>query len=120
MLHLLPLQPILPLDGTPLVQRAPSSSVWVAVEVTVAGVSQSHRESDPLTESSVCTPTEQVAIAATELLGRTGWLSSEPVPLAVSCLGLARSNCCLSGSLSSDPADFAPVLLAASVLELTP
>ena len=33
----------------------PSSSVWVAVEVNVVGVSQFHKKSDPLTDSSVCT-----------------------------------------------------------------
>ena len=38
----------------------PSSSVWMAVEVTVAGVSQSHRESDPLTEFSVGTDREAI------------------------------------------------------------
>ena len=42
----------------------PSSSVSVAVEVTIARVSQSHRESEPLTESSVCTATDREAIAA--------------------------------------------------------
>ena len=36
------------------------------------------------------------------------------VLLAVSFFGLARSDFCLSGCLSSEFADFAPVLLAAS------
>ena len=55
-LHLLQLQPT-----RHWCNERPSSSIWVAV--TVAGVSQSHRESDPQTGSSFCTPTEQVAMA---------------------------------------------------------
>ena len=76
----------------------PSSSVWVAVEVTVAKVSHTGR-----------------ACCTTEPLGRTEQLSFGPVLLAVSFFGLARSGCCLSGLLSSEPADFAAVLLAATV-----
>ena len=120
MLHRLQLQ------HCPLVERhwcseRPSLSVWVAVEVTVAGVSQSHSESDPQTGFSVCAPMEQVAMAATEPLGGTGRLFLEPVLLAVSFFGLAaRSIFCLSGRLSSEPADFAAVLLAASVFGMRP
>ena len=57
MLHLLQLQPILHMDGAPLVQRAP---VIQRLGGRVAG----HRGSDPLTESSVCTATDREATAA--------------------------------------------------------
>ena len=85
-------------------------SNWVAVEVTVAGVSWSHMESAPQAGSSVCTPTKQVAMAATKPLGGTERLSFEPVLLAVSFFGLARSNFCLSGRLSSEPAELTDAL----------
>ena len=77
----------------------PSSSVWVGVEVTVAGgkpVPQGERPVDGVFSLHPSPPTEQVAMAAAEPLGRTGRLSLEPVLLAVSCLGLAR--------MSSEPA----------------
>ena len=44
------LQPILPLDGTPFVQRAPIIERLGGCGMTVAGVSQSHRESAPQDE----------------------------------------------------------------------
>ena len=97
------------------------------MEVTVWGVSQSQRESDPQTESSVCTAAERVAMTAnwvphcctTEPLGRTGQLSVEPVLHGVSFFGATRCDCCLSGHLSAEPAVLAAVLLASSILEPT-
>ena len=53
-------------------------------------------------------------------LWRTGRLSLENLLPAVSFCGLARSNFCLSGRLPPEPADFAPVLPAASVFWAAP
>ena len=83
MLHLQQIQPILPLSGTPLVQRAP-------IIQRFGGCGSDCRGSKPVPQgerpasggSSVCTLTEQVAMAAmaaTEPLGGTGRLSLEPV-----------------------------------------
>ena len=65
---------------------AAGSFVWVAVEVTAVGVSQSHKEIPRLAGSPVWTGMERVAMAAnlvafccsTQPLGRTELLSSEP------------------------------------------
>ena len=88
-------------------------------------MSQSHREK-ALHEGFSVTATERVAMASnlvplcsTEPLGGTGRLSLEPVLLAVSFFGLARSNFCLSGRSSSEPADFAAVPHSASSFGMT-
>ena len=52
--------------------------------------------------------------SSTEPFGRTKRPSLENVLLAISFFGLARSDFCVSGRLSSELADFAAVLLAAS------
>ena len=72
----------------------------VAVEVTVARVSQSHWEKTP--QEGVFTTTERVAMAAnlvplccsTEPLGETGRLSLEPVLLVVANTTLVSITCC--------------------------
>ena len=94
MLHLLQLHPYCSWMERHWCSERPSFSVWVAVEETVASVSQSHRESAPQIGSSVCAATERVAMTAnlvplccsTEPLGRTGRLSSEPADLAAALL----------------------------------
>ena len=98
--------------------------VWVAAVVVVEVVNQSHRESSYSTEPAVCTATERSATAArlvpqccssTEHLGGTGRLSLEPVLLAVSFF----ANRCLSGRLTSEPADSDDVLCSASFIGMT-
>ena len=104
MLHLLQLQRILPLDGTPLVQRAPTIQRLGGCGSDCRGGKPVPQGERPVDGVFSLHPTEQVAIVATEPLGRTGRLSLEPALLDVSCLGDARSNCCLSGRLSFDSA----------------
>ena len=92
----------------------------MAAVVVVDVVSQSQKESSCSTESAVCTATERWALqccSSTEPFGGTERLSLENVFLATSFFGLARSDFCVSGRLSSELADFAAVVLAASWTE---
>ena len=87
----------------------PSAFVWVAVEVTAVGVSQSHKERElsascalRLGGDRACGDGKPVTLCcSTELLGRTDRLSSELAELpdvlhASSLCGTTQSRCCSS------------------------
>ena len=116
---LLQLQPILPLDVTPLVQRAP-----IIQRLGGCGSDCRGKQVSP-TKRAARRRSLQIALPRNRLPWLPFWSPFEwtgrlPIgkslcSLAVSFFGLVRSNFCLSGRLSSKPVDFAAVLLAASV-----